>query len=275
MKKDEEVEAILDCYRALCTPSDREFYDLVCKFCPDQRLALFLTPQRLMVTMVRLTRPDEKLRFVTDRRVDFAVEVPALNGSGWFRLVVEIDDPSHTGAQKDLDAQRDDTLKRNGWEVWRLSTKAKNDWESRARELIKRLCDAITDEVIQAAKTLNTLPTEQRRALMDLVLLPVAEAQLTTAVARWLHAKGTANIRIANPQGMNLQPVLDCIDECLSNLEMLYGLPNLGRPILADTGRIRDRSGCNLLRFAIRSSMGTVKFRYPDSVGTDSCVQRL
>ena len=31
---------------------------------------------------------------------------------------------------------------------------------------------------------------------------------------------------------MNLQPVLKCIDECLTNLERLYGLPHFGRPEL-------------------------------------------
>lgn len=234
--EEKEAEALLDCYRDLCTPPEQEFYDLVCKFCPDPRLSLFLTPQRLMVTMVRLTRPTEELRtLVTDRRVDFAVEVPALNDSDWFRLVVEIDDPSHIGAQKNLDARRDDLLKSNGWEVWRLSTKMKSGWGERAKELVERLRNAITDEVIQAAKTVRALPKEQQQALLDLVLLPIAEAQLTVAVARWLYSYGTAELYIANPQKMNLQIILNNIDECLTHLEALYGLRHFGRPVLVDS----------------------------------------
>lgn len=258
--EDEEAEALLDCYRALCTPVEQEFYDLVCKFCPDKRLALFLTPQRLMVTMVRLTRPTEELRLIADRRVDFALEVPALNGNGWFRLVVEIDDPSHAGAQRYLDTQRDEMLESNGWEVWRLSTKVRIDWERRAKELVKRLRDAITDEIIRAAKTVRALPMEQRRALTDLVSLPIAEAQLTVAVARWLHAKGNANIRIANPQGMNLQPVLKCIDECLTHLETLYGLRHFGRPTLASS-----EADADAIYFAFPSAQAWEQLS-PDSI---------
>lgn len=247
--EDEEAEALIDCYRALCPPPEREFYDLVCKFCPDSRLALFLTPQRLMVTMVRLTRPTEELRaLVADSRVGLAVEVPVLNGNGWLRRVVQMDDPFLTGVQKYSDT-RDSALKSNGWEVWRLSTKGKDDWDRRANELVRQLWGAITDEVVQAAKTLRALPAEKRQALMDLVLLPIAEAQLTVAVARWLHAKGTASIRIANPQGINLQPILECINECLTHLETLYGLRHFGRPTLATS-----ETDADVIYFALPSA---------------------
>jgi superfamily II DNA helicase RecQ len=247
---DEEAEALLDCYRSLCTPPEQEFYDLFYETCPDPRLALFLIPQRLMVTMVRLTRPTEELgTLVADRRVDFAVEIPALNGSDWFRLVVEIDDPSHTNAQKVLDAKRDHTLRSNGWEVWRLSAKMRSGWKEQVRELVKRLRNAITDEIIHAAKVVRTLPKEQQQALMELILLPVAEAQLTVAVARWLHANGTAEIRIANPQKWNLQIVLNGVDECLTHLEALYGLRHFGRPLLVDS-----ESDANAVYFALSSA---------------------
>lgn len=251
IEKDDEVEALLDRYRALCTPPERGFYDLVCGFCPDPRLALFLTPQRLIVTMVRLTRPIEELQtLIADSRVDFAVEVPVLNGTNeWFQLVVEINDPSHVDAQKALDDQRDNVLKSNGWKVWRLPTETKSDWEERAKELVEQLRNAITDEVIQAAKTVRALPREQRQALVDLILLPIAEAHLTVAVARRLYSYGTAQFRIANPQKMNLGIILKSIDECLTHLEVLYGLRHLDRPVLVDS-----EADANAVYFALPSA---------------------
>lgn len=82
--EDKEVEALLDYYRTLCTPPEQKFFDLVLKFCNDPRLALYITPQRLMVTMVRLTRPTDELKSLgTDRRVDFAVELPVLGNNSW------------------------------------------------------------------------------------------------------------------------------------------------------------------------------------------------
>lgn len=148
---------------------------------------------------------------------------------------MEIDDPSHIGAQKDLDSKRDEVLRGNGWEIWRLSTKMINNWEQQAKNLAQRLREAVTDEVIQAAKTLRTFPEKKKQNLMNLVLLPIVEAQLTVAVARWLYANGTASFRIANPQNLNLKVVLDRIDETLTHLETLYGLDHLGRPKLVDS----------------------------------------
>ncbi len=241
--EDEEVEALLDCYRSLCTPLEQEFYDLVCKFCPDPRLALFLTPQRLMVTMVRLTRPVEEVQALgADRRVDFALEVPSFspNGNDWLRLVVEIDDPSHIGAQKYLDAQRDSVLRNNGWEIWRIPTRKRDDWKHFAKALVERLRDAITDEIFKAAKAVQSLSIEQRKALMDWALLPIIEAQLTVAVARWLYAKGNADLHIANPQRANLQIIFECIDELLTHLETLYGLRHFGRPKMVESEEDAD-----------------------------------
>jgi hypothetical protein len=197
--------------------------------------------------MVRLTRPRQEMQIIaSDQRVDFALEVPNLvkvkpsakkekekdkekdkdkDKDKWLRIVVEIDDTSHQGrGQRALDAQRDELLKSNGWEVWRLNVKGKSRWRGRANELAQALRAAVTDEVLQTAKDIREkLSEESRQALTDLVLLPIVEAQLLVLTARWLHAYGTAAVRIANPQKLNLQPVLDCVNECLTQLERLYG----------------------------------------------------
>lgn len=239
---DEETEGLLDRYRDLCTEPEREFYELVSNHSSDPRLALFLTPQRLIMTMLRLTRPQEELQVIAgDRRVDFAVELPKLGEKEWLRLIVEIDDPSHEDpGQQALDKQRDKILKSNGWRVQRLSVNEKASWNKAAQKLAHSLGGALTDRVLSAAKAIREFPEELRQALRDLVLLPIAESQLLLATARWLYARGTATLRIGNPQGLNLEPVLSFINECLEHLERLYGLPDFGHPTLADTEEEAD-----------------------------------
>ncbi len=231
--QDKEVQGLLSLYRSLCTPVEGEFYDMVWRSCPDPRLALFLTPQRLMLTMVRLTRPDASES--SNRRVDFATEIPNLSTSKWLRISLEIDDLSHREhGQQALDKRRDDILRTNGWEVWRLSVKEQSRWEEEARKLVRQLRTAVTDEVLQAAGEIReNLDEYMRQTLTDLVLLPIAEAQILTLCAHWLYSNGTAAVRIANPQNWNLQPVLDCVSEYLTYLERIYGLRNMGQPTLA------------------------------------------
>jgi len=227
---DEETEGLLDRYRSLCTAPEREFYDLICECCCDPRLALLVMPQRLLLTMVRLTRDQQDS--LADRRVDFAVEVPAADTQAWSRLVIEIDDASHEGTQQISDAQRDQVLRGSGWEVRRLLVNAKGEWKSEARRLSDELRRVISEEILQAAKDIRSLPHQDAKGLAELVLLPIVEAQLTVAIARWLFANSTAQVRIANPQRLNLEPVLSSISECLESLEVLYGLPHFGRPSL-------------------------------------------
>lgn len=260
---DEELGALLDCYCDLCTEPEREFYKLVLKHCPDPRLGLFLTPQRLIQTMVRLTRPTEESQAMAgDRRVDFAVELPDLSdlrGKEWLRLVVEIDDASHEDpGQRAFDDQRDEMLKANGWEVKRLRVNERTSWNEEARGLAAHLGRAVTDEVLDAARTIRQLPNELRQALTGLVLLPIAEAQLTIATARWLYAHGTAALRIANPQGLNLEPVLNSIGECLEHLEMLFGLPDLGKPTVANSEAEAD-----VIYFALPSAQAWERLPSP------------
>jgi len=241
---DFERSSLIERYQSLCTPPEREFFNMVFNRCSRlgfPNLTLFLIPQRLMITMVRLTRPSGELQELgPDRRVDFAVEVPDLDRGGWLRLVIEIDDESHSGAHEVLDRLRDETLRRNGWEVWRLRVREKNKWPEHVEELVNRMVKAITLEVLKAARELCDIEDEKKQALSNLVLLPIAEAQLLAVVARWLYSKGTANLKIASPQGAGLGTVLECIGEYLSNLEKLYGLRPLGRPKLVASERDAD-----------------------------------
>lgn len=233
---EEECESLITLYHRLCTEVEMEFFSLVYELCSIPQISLFLIPQRFLITMVRSTRPNEELQSLVGRRVDFAVELPNFQqDDSWLRIVIEIDDTSHKGAQKYLDDQRDSLLINNGWKVIRLFTEKKHEWKHEARKLVEQLRTVITDEVLQASAEINALPLEQRKALMNAVLLPIAEAQLTVAVARWIYSKDNADLRIFNPQGFDLEIVLECIDELLTHVEKLYGLRYFGRPKLVNS----------------------------------------
>lgn len=241
------ISALLNRYAQLCTPAERQFWDLFVQACGDLRaLALYLIPQRLLLTMARLTRAEQKISH--DMRVDFAVELPT--ETDWLRLVVEIDDASHAryGA---YDQYRDQYLSANGWRIWRLRTVDSASWAARACELAYALRNAIGEPTLQAAAQLSHLPAEQRRALLETVLLPIAEAQLLTTTARWLAARGECNLYIHCPDPLNLQPVVDSLHAHIDNLRQLYGLRDFGQPTL-----VKSPNEANLLYAPLPSEWG-------------------
>jgi len=234
---DEDVKKLLNSYRSVMTPAESDFFDIFLEACPDPRISLFLIPKRMVNTMVRLASPTKVEKTLRGgQTVDFAVQVPDTSKNKWLRIVVEIEEKSiDEEYQEKLMVLNSDTLSANRWEIWRLTIKEKNLWRERARELVQNICDAIGEDVLKAASHIRcNLSPQQRQTLMDLVLLPIAEAQLLLLIARWLHAKGSANIRIHNPQMLNLKPVLQNIDGYLSYLQNLYGLRNFSKPVLVD-----------------------------------------
>lgn len=235
--EDEEVEALLESYRAICVAEERELFELLVKSCPDPRLALFVTPHRLLVTMVRLTRKIENIRGdITKSTVNFAIELPILSGGNWVRLAILVDSSKISQQDNELI----NLLKSNGWQLWHFSVAEKATWRKKADQIVQVLRTAVTDEILRAATVVRSLPLEQRKALISLILLPVAEAQLCTAIARWIHAKGHAFCQIADPQELGLQNVLNCIDQLLTHLERLYGLRHFGRPTLVNSQENAD-----------------------------------
>lgn len=240
---DSDVQSLLELYRSLQTPAEMEFFDIFLRKCPNPGLSLFLVPQRPIRTMIRLTRPIEEIESnIVERCVDFALEVPDTIKGDWLKLAVEIDEDPHRNQVRDEPGdQMDKLLKDNGWKVIRMSTKQRGNWQEVASELVKVLCNVITDRTLRAVKSLkNDISELQRRALTDLVLMPIAESQILLLVARWLYAKGSASLRIYNAQDLNLQPVLSSVDNYLTHLENLFGLKNFGRPTLVNTEKTAD-----------------------------------
>lgn len=230
-----EVKQLLNFYSTLCTSPEKEFFEKFIKTCPSPHLALYLVPQRPLRTMIRLTRREEELKgFISEGRVDFAIELPILEKGKYFRLVIEIDDTTHSGIQKEKDLQRDTILNINGWKIIRLKTKEKTKWEEEIKNIVQSINNVIGESIFSAIKEFQKMSKEEWRALNNLVLLPIAEAQLSVIISRWLHTKGSANIRIATPQNLDLDLTLKFINNCLDNLEKLYNLSHLGRPSITN-----------------------------------------
>lgn len=231
-----QAQEMLGLHRGIASPPEREFLDLFVAQVDDPRLALLLTPQRLLSTMVRPTARQEQVEAgPLEGRADFAVELPGLaTGNDWLQIAIEIDDVSHV-ERAEADRQRDAVLASHGWRTIRLSTSAsRRRWAEAARQIAQMLTESLTDRVIEAARAIRGLPIEQKHALQGLVNLPIAEAQLLTVMARRLRTLGSATFTVASPDGLDLSPVLEALDGWLTALERLYQLPPLGRPMQAN-----------------------------------------
>ncbi|MFA7199609.1 MAG: RecQ family ATP-dependent DNA helicase, partial [Methanoculleus sp.] len=154
-------------------------------------------------------------------RVDFALEVPDHRG-GWIKLVVEIDDSSHTFEQKSKDLKRDLDLKAAGWVVYRFPLRDRAKWQAKLEPIIKRVSEALPHGMLAAAASVRRMDPRARAALCNLVTLPVAEAQLVVAVAQSLHAGDKQSLRIANPQGLPLEPVVAAVQEMVDAITTLH-----------------------------------------------------
>lgn len=221
--EDDEVDTLLARYETLCTEAERKFLAWFVSKLPDRRLALLIRPQRLMGSM--LEKIGGGVAVDSADRVDFAVEAPFLGRPGHLRAVIEVDDALHTGAQIYTDAERDRALALEGWEVQRYRLDRKEDWAQRLRRTVSSITEAVPSHILEAAHLLRALPDQQRSAITGLVLLPVAEAQIGTTVARILHSGMPADeILVADPQNMGLKQVIHAVSAMTDALADLHSL---------------------------------------------------
>ena len=236
---DKDVDDLLERYRGLCTSPEKEFFDILLRSFPDKRLALFVLPQRQMGSM--LDPVLEKGPSVDeDDRVDFALEVPHTIDDKWVRIAIEIDDKSHEKSE-DKDRERDDKLRNSGWIIKRFFLKNSKHWESQIEwDIVLELRAVIPDELLKAAEELRSLPPKKRNAVQSLVLLPLAESQIATVLAKLIYEKGTANITIADSQDLGLDIVVDAIIETLDAILALHGINGIGYPCIVADGKNPD-----------------------------------
>jgi RecQ family ATP-dependent DNA helicase len=248
---DAAVNPLLDRHRGLCTPPESELLEQLLAQLPDRRLGLLWLPQRPLASMLH---GSDVAEVSPADRVDFALEILNATRGGWLRLVVELDDDSHEGAQLDKDRDRDRALAAAGWEVRRLQVRRQTEWAKQLKELRSNLGDALPADVLHAAERVRSLPEPQRNAVKNLVLTPAAEGHLLAAVGALVYGGYSDWIRIADPQGLGIAPAVDAINALVDQLARLHKIDVLARVDL--TSRTGD---ADLLYFG-----------YPDASAWDA-----
>jgi hypothetical protein len=110
--------------------------------------------------------------------------------------------------------------------VIRLSVGCRGAWREQFERLASAVTQAIPPDILRAAGELRGLPDAERRAVLGLVLLPTAEAQLQAAIGHLLLANPVERVRVADPLGFGLDPVLKSLQETLGALCQIHGLTN-------------------------------------------------
>ncbi len=233
---DAEVERLLDLYRSLCTPVEGEWFNQLLYLLPERRLGLCWLPQRRLATM---GPPTATVNLAETERVDFALQLCLDGATGWMKLAVELDDATHTPERRRQDAARDQFLKNAKWRIKRFDLERRADWPERLQFLADATEQAIPAPYREAAAHLRALPHPVRQTILNLVLLPIAEAQLLAALAQFLGQGCSAELAISDPQGHGLQPVIDAINATLHALCQLHDLGPLLRTHLEPVGDLQ------------------------------------
>lgn len=219
---------LLEQYRTLCTSLELQVFDGLIQRFDDPRLGLLVLPQREMRTML-YTVPGEGVD--ESGRVDFAIQVPDLQGDDWLTAVLEVDDATHdTESQQAQDRLRDAALTANGWRSVRLPIAKRTQWDDLLDRVSQRMAASISPEILSAASQLRTMASRTRKAIVDLVAIPAAEAQLGSVVADMIYRGFREDIRVWPGDGLQIKSATEAINgliRAVANIHSLRGLPKL------------------------------------------------
>jgi len=219
---DNTLSGVFEKYKTLCTPSEWALFDRIIATLPDKRLGLFIVPQREMRSLLGVCEHPAD-------RVDFAIELPFINKNLWLKLIIELDDDSHK-EKTHQDAERDKALESKGWTVLRFNLKEPQQWDLLIQKIRNMVLETVPDSILQAAANLRNLPDRQRQAIISLVSLPIAEAQLTAAITFLIRKNAQPHLRIADPQNLGLEIVVKSIKGTMEAFSRLHGIFSLPLP---------------------------------------------
>lgn len=232
-----EAALVADNMRSLCQGPQRDLFDRIVERLGDERLALFVTPGRRLLSML----PHSRSRPTSfDEQVDLSVELVSPDSQRVERLAVILDTGISVCEQPVSVEDRVAALVEGGWTVMRVSDPASPDAHAAIEAIERAIRTAVPDWLVRASDELRLLPDEQRRAIEDLVVLPAAEAQLTALVAEVLARFRSADLLLANPLHLDLGPVVAAVGEAVKAFRAIHRLPDPGRLRLAFTGEFAD-----------------------------------
>jgi len=209
------VSDLLGIYHELCTQPERSLLNKILFRLREKRLALLLTPQREFTSMGLFERVNE--------RVDFAFEVPPINGHPGLKLVLEVDGDDHAGAKISHDSTRDNHLKAAGWKLFRFPVNRKEDWGPTISDVVKLMESAIPSELINIASRLRDKPEENDTIIRNLILLPQAEGRLLQAIAQTFYEEGVRDLTISDQQNIGLSAIIDRVNLLIEHIWNIHG----------------------------------------------------
>lgn len=228
---------LVDNYRLMCVGPQREFFERLVARLFDERLALLVTPNRRVLSMLQFSRTRPA---TFDERVDFAVEGSSDNGERVIRLAVDLDGGPGDAGAPEMRRARAEALEAEGWTVVHAA-RPRSPEADVALDLLEQAVRAILPAaLVSAADDLRVLPDDQRGAVEDLIGLPLAEAQITAFAAEALFRFRSAELLLANPLHLDLGPVVTAVTDAIEAFRAIHSLPDPGRLRLAFTGEFAD-----------------------------------
>jgi hypothetical protein len=232
-----EAALLADNYRLLCAGPQREFFGRLVARLGDERLALLVTPNRRVLSMLQYSRTRPT---TFDERIDFAVEAAGRDGDRVVRLAVDLSEASESSEVGRARRERALALEAEGWTVIQAAGAHSPEADTALDRLDRAIRTVVPPALVHAADDLRALPDDQRGAVEDLVHLPLAEAQITAFAAEALFRFRSADLLLANPLHLDLGPVVTAVTEAIEGLRAIHCLPDPGRLRLAFTGEFAD-----------------------------------
>jgi superfamily II DNA/RNA helicase len=213
-----EVSLLLQYYESLLGDSKtkKQFFNKLISVLPNSRLALFVVPACLF------DKDFVKKILKSEDQIDFVIQVPNLRTKKPLRIAISLGESLRRSDERD------------GWIVKQFGQMKRQYWESEVRKLADQISYALQGDILAAAKQLRELPLEKKKAIEELISLPIAEAQLTQAIANLIYSSGRAKIVIGNPQKLNLAVVLEAVRDMIYTLSSLYNIKSPVELLLAE-----------------------------------------
>jgi superfamily II DNA helicase RecQ len=235
--EDRDADELISYYKSLCTNLENKWFDKILSIFPDKRLALLMLPQRSMDSILdQETLSKNSHSIDAQDRVDFAIELPnitkdgLISGGNDLRVVIEIDD--HDAVQMLKDGIRDDALDSDGWFVKRFLLKDilenQDGWNPTIEILVDVVNRRIPKNIIRTAHDYRNLNCAQRIAIKNLIMLPLAEAQIATAMAKRLYSGNESEIIVSDSQSLGLDIVVEAINDNIKAISELHGVIDPG-----------------------------------------------